>query len=506
MGNDALKPIESIDQLVRQVEQAMSEGDFERALGRISELMLRAISVSSRRQTLCFGAAELDNLCTRVGEEMYLKLGDASRPRQSATPGPGRGSLDLYIASNLYDTGGHTPLIGDFIRASLGRRALLLVTNIDNTHSKLAASILEYMGLLDSQVALCTETTLLKKFEWLKGMILKLAPDRIFLFNHPHDSVASAACATLARSNVYFVHHFDRAPCLGAFLKSASHIDVTPFCYYCCRDKAGIAGNIFIPLVAKDEGRRSLEKGRLRGRGLITAAAGSEAKFRLRYVPNYISVVAKLLRVENRRHIHIGGLSEPFLKEFRSALREAGVSEERLTYVPHVRSLWRAMADFDVDLYIGSFPTRGARASVEVMGSGTPALWHVSSAETWFHDTHMKYPEAATWHTTAELLGIVENINDDWLRAQSQAARRQYETHHHPELIVEHLSAMPVSARIMQGDTPIFDMPALKPFNEIISIGAIEQLRSRLGAICKRHAWRISKPLRDFRRRLIGTD
>jgi hypothetical protein len=307
----------------------------------------------------------------------------------------------------------------------------------------------------------------LNKFAWLKDMISRLVPDRVFLFNHPHDSVAVAACAALTVADVFLIHHVDRSPCLGAYLKSAIHVDVTPFCYHCCRDKARISGNIFIPLVAKDEGNRWLSKGRLQGRKLVTAAAGAEHKFGLNYIPNYISVIAELLRVSGRRHVHIGHLSNSFLDRFRSRLREVGAVEERLIYIPHVSSLWRAMTDFDVDLYIGSFPLRGARASVEVMGSGTPAVWHVSNDETWFHDTHMKYPEAATWHTKQELLGIVDNLDDDWLLAQSRAARRHYEANHDPKLMAEHLAKSVVSGRLMHSDAPHFQMPVLKSFNEL---------------------------------------
>ena len=122
-------------------------------------------------------------------------------------------------------------------------------------------------------------------------MIVRLRPDRVFLFNHPHDSVAISACAALVRSNLVFVHHVHRNPCLGAFLQSALHLDISPFCYFCCREKAGLARNVFVPLVAKDEGYRPFGDESLRTRPLITASAGNESKFRLDYLPNYIDAV-----------------------------------------------------------------------------------------------------------------------------------------------------------------------------------------------------------------------
>ncbi len=474
MGVGKLSTIETVGDVVRRVHQALKQQDFESALRCISGTMLRAIELSSERQIVCLGSAELDDLCVHVGKEMASRTPDGSRS--------GRFSIenhkvtDIYIASHLYDVGGHTPLIGDYIRASPERRALLLVTDIDNRLGEVRDSILAYMGLSSAQVALCPETTLAKKLIWLQDLIGRLAPDRAFLFNHPYDSVAVAASAALSGSTVFFVHIADRAPCLGAFLKAAVHVDLTPFCYYCCRDKAKITDNIFIPLVAEDAGKRCLNEGRLNGRGLVTATAGTVHKFRLDYVPNYIDVVAALLRDDDRRHIHIGWLPDSFLDRFRSKLRETGAADDRLTYIPHVASVWRSMAAFDVDCYIGSFPKRGARTSVEVMGSGTPALWHTSSDATWFHDTHMKYPEAATWRTTEELLAIVDDIDDGWLQAQSRAARRHYEAYHRPELIAKDLSATAVSGRTMPSDAPGFDRPQLYGFGELRNFDRQDQL------------------------------
>jgi hypothetical protein len=472
-----LSTIETIGDVVCRVHQAVRQQDFESALGCISETMLRAFALSLERQIVCLGSAELDDLCAHVGKEMELRTLGGSQSGQFTADH--HGLTDIYIASHLYDSGGHTALIGDYIRASPNRRAFLIVTNLDNSSDEMGDSILDYMGLSSAQVALCPETTLAKKLIWLQDLIRRLAPDRAFLFNHPHDSVAIAACAPLTGSTMFFVHHVDRAPCLGALLKSAVHVDLTPFGYYCCRGKAKIADNVFIPLVAKDAETRCLNAGRLDGRGLVTAAVGTVHKFRLDYVPNYIDVVAELLRNSTRHHIHIGWLPEPFLDRFRSRLRETGASDDRLTYIPHVASVWRSMVELDVDLYVGSFPVRGARTSIEVMGSGTPALWHVSSDATWFHDTHMKYPEAATWRTTEELLAIVDNIDDSWLQAQSHAARRHYEAHHRPEFITECLSVTPVSGRTMKSEAPNFDRPQFNDFEEFT------QFRSA-GSTCKK--------------------
>jgi hypothetical protein len=136
-------------------------------------------------------------------------------------------------------------------------------------------------------------------------------------------------------------------------------------------------------------------------------------------------------------------------------LARHGVAIARLEHVPFVPSLWRALADRQVDLYIGSLPQRGARASVEAMGSGTPAIWHVASDETSFHDTHMKYPEAEVWRTQDELAALLSGIDGAWLARQSAAARAHYEARHNPRSLARQLAASDIA--------PMSALPAAGP-------------------------------------------
>jgi hypothetical protein len=391
--------------------------------------MLAAWRASRRHRLLNFGSAELDALCRRIGQS-------ALGPAEAV---PGQAGPDIYIASRLYETGGHTALIGDYMRAAGGRPALLALTDMDNLGA-IPAKILAYLKLAPSQIVICTEATRRGKLVWLAALLARHRPARVFLFTHPQDSATIAACQPTPGRRYVFVHHVDRRPSLGAFMTDAVHVDLTPFCFHCCRQQAGIADNLFLPIVAPDLGCRRFERPRLDFRGLTTASSGSADKFRLDYRPNYPEAVAALLGLTGGRHVHIGSLPSCYLKHLRATLARHRIPASRFRIIQAVPSLWRALEDLDVDLYIGSFPLRGARASVEAMGSGTPALWHVAGEPSRFHDTHMKYPDAATWHEIADLLEIVRGIDAGWLRRQSQAARRHYEQHHRPEVLAACLS------------------------------------------------------------------
>jgi hypothetical protein len=424
-------------QLRTSVQHAVETGDFDRAFGLIRDAVVHAGTISLERQIACFGSSDLDELCLRVGKSCLQWKESKRWFARAAVPG-GPASLDIYIASQLYRSGGHTPLIGDFVRAA-ARPAVLLITNIEITTRKLERSILDRVGLPPSQVRVCKKQGLRDKFLWLTDLLDRYRPNRIFLFNHPQDAVAVAACQPRSGQRLVFVHHADRIPSVGAFLPFASHVDLTPFCFNCCRQLSAIAGNVFVPLVARDEGCRDFATPRAGFAGLRTASVGYGYKFRHDYAPNYVSVIAQLLRLTGGCHVHIGDLNEDYRDRFMSALKGIGVAPDRLIYIPHVPSVWRAMSELDIDLYIGSFPIRGARTSVEVIGSGTPAVWHVTDGRSLFHDTHMKYPEAATWRSPDELLAIVRRIDGDWIVRQSRAARSHYEHHHHPRILAPQL-------------------------------------------------------------------
>jgi hypothetical protein len=473
--------------LRRKVEHALQAGDVERALLGIEREMLAAWRASRHRQLLNFGSAEADALCRRVGQSLLRPaVGEAAIPPAEILPAegaPGEGGPeagpDIYVASRLYATGGHTALIGDYMRSAGGRPAVLALTDMENLGSTIAPNILAHLKVAPSQFVVCPVASRRGKVGWLDALLARHRPARVFLFTHPQDSAAIAACQPRPGRRYIFVHHVDRRPSLGAFMAGAVHVDLTPFCFDCCRRQAGIADNLFLPIVAPDLGCRRFERPRPGFRGLTTASSGSADKFRLDHRPNYADAVAAVLGLTGGRHVHIGDLPRRYLAHLRAALARQGVAADRIRLVRAVPSLWRALEDFEVDLYIGSFPLRGARASVEAMGSGTPALWHVVGEASRFHDTHMKYPEAAVWHEIADLLGIIRGINADWLWRQSQAARRHYEDHHHPRILAACLSGSELHGRPAAAPSRGLEEPRLVGFDDLPA-GRFEALRPLL--------------------------
>ena len=461
-----------------RIYEALGRGDHDKALGVLRDAMAMGVRAAARAGVLCHGSPEMDAFCLEIGHAIAgsAPAAAALNPRQP---------LDLFVASELYATGGHTGLLGDYLRAC-GRRRLLAVSRLLNGPRNLPDVICKRLDLEPADILLCQEPGLRRKCRWLIDLIRLHRPQRVFLFTHAHDSAAIAACVPADDVRYHFIHHADHSPALGAFRTDYIHIDLTPFCFACCQP-AHRSRNRFLSVTAEDRGRRPAANFGKRQSPFLTAACGSSTKFELERSALYGETVATILKATGGRHLHIGDLSPMQLRGIQRVLRRHGAAMERFEHVPFVPSLWRALAERQVDLYIGSLPQRGARASVEAMGSGTPAIWYVVGEETRFHDTHMKYPEAETWRTQDELAALLARMDGAWLARQSAAARAHYEARHDPRTLARHLAAADI-------DAPGPALPDAGPGGpQLVSFDTLPiSLQDRLYArsVAMRTAWR----------------
>jgi len=469
-------PVSRTEALRRLVHNALRRGDYDKALRALRDAMAMGLRAASRDSLLCHGSPDIDALCLDVGQAVAGNAILATPPEKPAT-------LDLFVASELYAAGGHTGLLGDYLRAcSTGR--LLAVTRLLNGPLVLPESVRRRLDIEPDRILMCGEDGLAKKNRWLSDLIRQHRPRRVFLFTHFHDSAAIAACVPLEGVRYYFVHHADHLPSLGALRKDFFHFDLTPFCFACCR-QAHQGQNNFLPLTAEDQGARA-PAGFSGRKALLTAACGSATKFELDSTL-YAESVVTILKATRGRHLHIGDLSPAQLRAIHSVLRGHGDLVGRFEHVPFVPSLWRILAERQVDLYIGSLPQRGARASVEAMGSATPAIWYVASDDTRFRDTHMKYPEAEVWRTQDELAAILAKIDGGWLERQSAAARAHYLLHHDPRTLARQLAVASIDRLAPEIPDTGAGRPPPVPF-DALRISWRDELYARL--VAARTFWR----------------
>jgi hypothetical protein len=406
-------------EMLGQFDALIERGDLTTALVRISNLarFLSGATLPGRP----ISAPELDRLCQRIGA-----AASGTAPPSAAASG-GR-EENCYIVTEIAPVGGHSRLLDDLIRLQPERQHRVLVTNLFDTELALPDFITE---AADCRVA--PRGNALDKLRWLQRELRTPVPARVFLLNHWNDP---AAVAAVQPGNVpcLFVHHVDHLFCLGVHVPHFVHVDLFPLRFHACRDELGIGNNIYWPCTVADRGVRDAAT---LGTGptLTTCTSGNSNKFRAPYPFSYFDSVPVILEATGGRHVHIGPLPEEDRNALAAGLRRHGLGGDRLTHIPWVRSLWDALGEQQVDLYISSFPAAGGRAMIEALGSGTPILGHRHLHEAMLADFHALYPGALLWQRPHEMVETLRAVTPEMLREHARRGRQWYEVNYRPELL-----------------------------------------------------------------------
>lgn len=425
---DYLQNIETL------VGEKIIQGELDAALNLIIRFV-ESIVADPRAIAKVFGSKILDDLCQEIGAKT---LSDQSCYVNEKSEIENKSII--YIATELYITGGHTAVLEDFVRFQPNKKHLLLITGtIGGGESEVIRNRFSHLSI---DIYWAPTGTYLDKLCWLQQQLIVKRPDQVFLFNHHQDAVAIAAVQPNLVSQLIFYHHCDHQICLGLYLPHALHIDLHSFGYYNCRNNLGIKNNVYIPLIANDLNTRPhniifLADGKLR-----TCSSGSGYKFEQHYSYTYVEEVPKILAITGGYHIHIGYLSQHSLDTIESGLEKSGIEKDKFVHIPWVKSIWKAMHDQRIDVYISSFPIGGAKASVEVMGSGTPIIGHKNYHSSLLSCTEIIYPEAFFWSTLEELYSCLRSLTQEILLEQSAFSRKHYDLNHTSKVFLECLEGL----------------------------------------------------------------
>lgn len=462
----------------------VENGEYATSLQLIHDFVERIIT-----EPLCtaqvYGSKTLDDLCLLVGSANFNKvqatLHDA-QVDQSQRP------VFAYIVTKLQKSGGHTRVIEDFIKAKPQGRHVILSTELDGR------SDVDYlMSGLAKQADILFEPapkgSYQQRLTWLQKRLLKIHPQRVYLFNHHQDSVAVAAIQPDMGLDAWFYHHGDHHLCLGVYLPHLLHVDPHPMGYRNCRDVLGIE-NVYIPLAVDDKGCRSVDQPFMPGGHLTTCTAARSNKIESNYFISYLEVIPELLSVTGGKHIHIGRLTPWALFRLRRSLQRKNVPPDRFVYIPWVPSVWRSLLEHNVDLYIASFPVGGALTLIEAMGAGVPTVLHRHISSRFISCIDLAYPEALCWRHAQELIDLCKTMTPEILAVQSRLARNQYEKSHRREIFVSAFKN-PGSMAAPQNRPETFDP-------EADEYACLVERHISLPHIISRLAYRLFKRIRKY--------
>lgn len=422
----------SMEAVSADIRSYVAAGNIDAALA-VIRAFVRDVIVDRRSVAKVFADATLDKWCAHIGAEVLAQIST------DLPPEPTERVDCLILATEFYHIGGHTAVSRDLLATGqLGDRAAVLLTDALGTADptvvadRFGSSIRLYVA---------PSGTLVDKLRWIIRKLIAIRPRKVILMNHHHDPVAIAAAQPRLADQFIFYHHADHQLCLGVTLAHTLHVDPHPMGFHNCRDRLGLRNNVYWPMAVEDLGPTSRPSGGSSETGLRTASSGSPNKFEADYTYRYAQIVPRIIAATGGEHVHIGNLSQSTLDEIRGALSDNGIDPQRFVHIPWVPSVWSALVQQRIDVYITSFPLGGGRAAIEAMGAGVPIIGHLSYVSPFFGGQDMLYPEAFLWQSPDDLIVHLRSIDRDQVGREAQTARAYYEEHYRPDALAAAIDA-----------------------------------------------------------------
>ena len=471
----------SIAQFQDKIKAHVSAGNLDAALYSIHRLVDQ-IFCEPINTAQIFGSKLLDDLCQEVGAVNLYRLRNGKFPLpDNDKQADNSENVVVYVVSKLQASGGHTAVLADIIRLAPSTRSVILVTGVGGLTDQESIQH-RFDSIQNVSFEYAPRGKYIDKLDWLQRKILALKPTGVWLCNHHQDSVAVAAVQPDAGYQLHFYHHGDHHLCLGVHLSYADHVDIHPMGFHYCRDKLDIKGNRYLPMAVKDMGMRPESLQFKYGSNLVTCTAAGFNKVEVPYFIQYVDVIPELLHAFGGKHIHIGRLTAMALRRIRSNLRRLGVPESNFVYIPFVPSVWKALHEYHVDLYITSFPYGGARTLIEAMGAGVPVAIHSHCTSRLLGTFDMAYESALVWRNPNEICDFVQHVNVATLKNLGKMARSRYLDFYSEDILKNALAedAAPLAAPpLYEGYTPDNLQQALDISNQVSCVGAIRRFLYR---------------------------
>jgi predicted O-linked N-acetylglucosamine transferase (SPINDLY family) len=330
--------------------------------------------------------------------------------------------VNLVIATEVYDFGGHTKVITEILDAV--ENPILILTDVYNQvmHN-------QHFERVSSKLGKCPVFVLPKgsfenKSRRLAEFINSHAKN-VFLLSHHDDVVAISACQKSLDTNFYFIHHADHNVALGNHVEHLKHVDLfTDIATQCTSDlKHEVT---VLPIYAQDFGCKVIS---YPVKLFSTVSAGTSNKFDYAGSVNFAEVIIASIQTCGGKHYHFGTLSDNQLDLIRAHLAKASIGPESFVYMGNVSSLWNSLLEIDAHIYIGSFPKRGGKGEIEAQGAGYPLLIYKDPEDPKYLNVANCNPLTQNWHTQSDFCEGLRSIMCDHEKYASES-RRFYLAHH----------------------------------------------------------------------------
>lgn len=303
-------------------------------------------------------------------DELMLR---ASKGLVQLPSGPAHKDSMVHVATEVYETGGHTRVIEDIVRAFPQCRHTLILTDVADNYlgNRLHLGFLkERYEALGLEVVYLKKSSLTARAQECATLLREFAPQAIFLFAHHFDTVANAAISGQSAPRVLYVHHCDHNPGLGATRSDYIHLDVSPPAHELCKSIPALSP-IFLGLSIADSGRVAAAADRA---GLVGVTCATAYKYTGRCEFSYAEFLAAMFAEGVEKLFHIGEVPQAQQDQIRAEIRALRQDERRIEFVGNVPSLAQSLKQIAPDFFLCSYPVGGGKAMIEAMSVGLPTI------------------------------------------------------------------------------------------------------------------------------------
>ena len=284
-----------------------------------------------------------------------------------------------YLATELYDVGGHTKCIKSLIRSLANDyNQCLFLTRLDSTNNnaKEAVKSIEKYSRIDG----LNENYLFfyKQVFLLYNKIVNFGAKILFVYIHPDDITSTTIMSLIKKTTnikIIFFNHASHYPCLGMTLSDLI-LEGMPSTLKITNEKRHLYNTRLIGLqslkesetkyYSKEELTKVREDFGIRENELMTISGGAAYKFFEENSSKYFKMIKELLKEKrNLKHIIMINLDKKSKKIIDNIFADAEEEKRRLLIIPLSNNYEKFFQA--ADLYIDSFPVSSALTQIDLM-------------------------------------------------------------------------------------------------------------------------------------------
>jgi hypothetical protein len=370
--------------------------------------------------------------------------------------------LMLHFASALYDSGGHTAVIVDYVREFSNFRHLLIVDDIPHAlgfhaapSSVLAKTRIAQLKELGCEVRLLSGSLQNRLGELISAHI---QAEILILHHHPWDALPVIAAHTFSKRVVLELHS-DNAMTLGL----SSGWDIV--CYRAVtieflRKQLPDSRFFLVPLTSFYEGRASAESVPDEEPFFTVSAVLNPNKVSPFGESDYFSVIARMTEKLGSVHYHIGYESESFRQSVEETEAKYPGFKQRFIIQSPSPDLSK-MVFARASLYIDSFPVGGGKAIVDALALSRPVVAFPNSFNDLMNNREFSSALGLEFKNADAFIAWVERFKgDEKMRASHhEAGLRYYRDHHSKKAFLKGMQSLlsERQAEVTCGFSPVMD-------------------------------------------------